>query len=53
MASPVQRDLPVPWDRKDLPVPRDRKDPLDPLPGSPRMDDPRFLREQHEPERKR
>jgi YVTN family beta-propeller protein len=24
------------------------KDPLDPAPGSPRMDDPRFLREQHD-----
>jgi len=26
------------------------KDPLDPAPDSPRMDDPRFLREQHERE---
>lgn len=28
------------------------KDPLDPLPDSPRMDDPRFLRDQHQPKRR-
>jgi len=33
--------------------PAKAKDPLDPLPGSPRMDDPRFLRDQHEPGRRR
>ncbi len=41
----------VPLDRA-LFDPAKVKDPLDPAPGSPRMDDPRFLREQHDAIRK-